>query len=253
MAMFEPDRDLAAPERSNLSPGRRATIRSYLLFRVAIGCIAVLFPLALIIIDGFFLQGAFGKRGSLSAYYHSGTRDVFVGFLITIGVFLIAYRVSAYHIDNWLSLLAGTAGVLVAMFPTDRPKSSGALSSITPLQEKLGEGAVAAVHYVAAAIFIALLCLMSVIFGIREGKRRSADRGKLPPSFWRLFHWSCAGVIVLASLYILATNRAHWFSDKYSMLIGETLAVWAFSLSWFFKGSELKLLKDSTPPEPVAA
>lgn len=236
--------DTSPPHRLDRDPQPEADryVRSYLVLRMAIGFLGIALPAVLIVCDGLFLAGDL-PRGSLSAYYHSGLRDVFVGTLFATAVFLITYKVVERGLDNTLSIAAGLAAFAVAVFPTNRP--AGSSSPRTPLQDRLGESATAAVHYVAAAAFILLLMALSICFGIREGKRkqqRPEGRASLPPTFWKRFHFGCAILIFGAVVYIgvtQATNR--W--DDYSLLIGEIVAVESFGASWLAKGLELTALR----------
>jgi hypothetical protein len=65
-----------------------------------------------------------------------------------------------------------------------------------PLQKLLGEQTVTTVHYVCATVFILSLGIITFCFGVREGRRsqqRDGHRASRSPTFWRRFHWSCAG------------------------------------------------------------
>lgn len=232
--------EVEASRRDDLAGPTGAYLRCYLLLRLVVGAVGALLPVALLIGDGIFLSGPFAVRGSLSAYYHSGMRDVFVGSLCAISVFLVTYKVFEKGLDNSLSILAGTAVLVVAVFPTDRPDRIS--SPETPLQHTLGETTVATIHYIAAAVFIVSLGIISYFFGVREGKRDPSRGQRRSPAFWRRFHWICAGAIVIALAYIAASNSFGWLPDRYSLLIGESVAVVAFGISWFAKGLERDML-----------
>ena len=58
-------------------------------------------------------------RGSLSAYYYSGVRELFVGGLCAIGVFLVIYKLPDFTRESFSSCFAGLAAVVVAVFPTE--------------------------------------------------------------------------------------------------------------------------------------
>jgi hypothetical protein len=219
-------------------PDATRYVRAYLLMRVLVGVIAVALPFALMLIDGLWFDGNRFPRTSLSAYYYSGVRELFVGALSATGVFLIAYKVAEVNLDNTLSLLAGIAVLGVALFPTDTPNDRVPL---TPLQDKLGETVVATVHYVSATVFIVALGVISYYFGRREGARAPVA-GNRPPAFWRGFHWACAGVIGAALLFILVTE-VFGTGPAESLLIGEALSVWAFGVSWLWKGLEVDMLR----------
>lgn len=226
-----------APRRNDLPPDERAKLRSYTRMRLVIGVVGLVFPFVLIALDRF-LDGRLRFRSSLSDYYFSGARDVFVGFLIAIGVFLLTYRVREVRkVENWLGSIAGLAALVVALAPMEVPRGG----SPTPLQIARGEDAVATWHYSAAITFFVAILLICVGFGIVEGKRDATTRGDLPPSFWRMFHFGCALVIAAALVYVIL-GRTAADPPAYYLLIGESVAVVAFSISWLFKGWESKVL-----------
>ncbi|MET7394362.1 hypothetical protein ABZS66_12795 [Dactylosporangium sp. NPDC005572] len=213
-------------------------LRSYLLMRAVIGLVGVALPFGLVIGDWALEHGTLLAKGSLSAYFYSGMHDVFVGSLCVTGLFLVTYKVFEHNLDNVLSGVAGVAALGVALFPTNRP--GGGAVELTPLQRELGERTVATVHYTSAAVFIVALGVMSLYFGIREG--RKDDRSDaLPPRFWRRFHWTCTAGIAAAVAFIAVSQLTGWLV-AYSLIIGETLAVLSFGASWLMKGLELRVL-----------
>jgi hypothetical protein len=222
------------PERPAASdPGAWMYVRSYLLMRLVIGLVGVLLPVSLLIGDRWFVDGRPATRGSLSAYYHSGMRDVFVAALAVIGLFLLTYMVFHYNWDNVLSMAAGLAAVGTALFPTDGGEV------LTPLQRELGESLVAGIHYACAAAFMLSLAAISWRFGTREHVR--PNRTARQQHRWWLYHRICASTVVGAVAFIVAT-QATGFWDDYSILLGEAVAALAFGLSWFVKGAELEIL-----------
>lgn len=219
-------------------------VGSYLLLRLAIGVIGVILPFALYV-GGSFLDHSWKPRGSLSAYYHSGARDLFVGCLCSVGLFLLTYMIFHRNWDNLFSIIAGVAAGGVALFPT------GGGTRLTALQEQFGEGHVKLVHFLCTGFFIGSLALISVAFGWREGRRE--DRTPAEHRKWRRFHYACAGLIVLAVLYIILTKVSH-VGDDYSLLVGEVVAVLAFGVSWLVKGAEWDVLRAAVRgPSPTAS
>ncbi len=190
--------DLLRPEVTvELRPSDREGsryVRSYLIMRLLVGALGVALPFVLVLCDGLWFDGDPFPRDSLSAYYYSGVRELFVGALTATGVFLITYKVADRGLDNTLSTLAGAAVLAVALLPTGRPSEGVAR---TALQERLGEGVVETIHFAAATVFIVSLAVISYFFGVREGAR-PARKGKRSPAFWRRYHWLCAGAIAAA-------------------------------------------------------
>jgi len=215
--------------------------RAFLNLRLGIGLLGGALPVAPVRGDVAVLEGSPTARGSLSAYYHSGMRDLFVGGLMVVGVFLVTYRVTRHRPTNRTTTAAGIAGIGVAVFPTKGLPGY----TPTPLQDYVGEGVSSTVHAVSAGAFILLLALMSFWFGrdaVRFGTpadQAPAGQARIPG--WAVYHFTCLAIILAACLFILVTKVSGVF-DQYSLLIGETAAVMAFGASWLSKGLELRRL-----------
>jgi hypothetical protein len=97
---------------------------TYLYFRIGMIGVAVLLVVAIGIerskVDCF--------QRSISAYYYTPVRAIFVGFLIAVGFTLIVYKGRTYWEDLWLNL-SGMLAPLVAVAPTT---DFGACWSIEP-------------------------------------------------------------------------------------------------------------------------
>ena len=225
-------------------------VRSFLAMRVFVGVLGILLPLMLVFVDWAGYDASPFPRDSLSAYYYSGMRDVFIWILSSTGVFLITYKIAEWNLDNATSIAAGIAAVLIPQFPTGRP--SHPVVALTPLQDAIGETAAKTVHFTAAAIFLVALAVLSAFFGYREGKRPPRVGTHFPPRFWKWFHWGCTGVMALALLWIVVTMIAGW--PSYALLIGEWVSAWAFGASWLAKGAEIDMLfgvpKPPVPQQP---
>ncbi len=240
-------RDAGPPRREGLDGAERLYLRCYLWQRILIGALGMLLPIILVLCDWWLLSGSFAARGSMSAYYFSGMRDAFVGVLFAIAVFLVTYKAFDVGPENFATMIAGLAAIVVALFPTDGPHDVGGSFPPTPLQKSLGEAKVADVHYGAAITLLVLLALMSALFGVKEGARPPVA-GHLPPPFWRWFHIGCATLIGLALVYALIAQQWQVLNVRESLLIGEGVAVFTFGLSWLCKGAERGMLGGSVPP-----
>src|SRR3989442_7994060 len=88
---------------------------SYLTLRKAIGIIGLLLPFVLSL--GKILFESSGLETSISAYYYTSMRNVFVGSLCAIGVFLLSYR--GFDVRDEIAGKVGCLfAVLTALFPT---------------------------------------------------------------------------------------------------------------------------------------
>lgn len=232
-------------DMSNRSDPAVLYVRSYLLTRTVVGIMGILLPLVFILGEAYFLKGGVHIRGSLSAYYHTSMRDIFVAGLCVIGFLLITYMSGLTRTwDFWLSLVAGVAVIFVVFFPTRRPGlSSGApLCGITPepagcspVQQELGEDLVAGIHFVSAVVFILGLAWISFLFARREKKYRSQPMARVQ----RICGWTILGAVAWVILGELLEIEIGELTPLY---LGEVISVWAFGVSWLLKGLDLRRL-----------
>ncbi|MBB4688960.1 DUF998 domain-containing protein [Amycolatopsis jiangsuensis] len=204
-------------------------VRSYLFLRRAIGVLGIALPI--VVIAGKQLLEGGDLLGSLSSYYYSDLRNVFVGILCAIGVFLISYR--GYGVlDDVAGNIAAVAAIGVALFPT------------TPASPTPGQHAIGIAHLVFATIFfltLAFFCLFlfTKIDGAAPSRRKTS----------RNVVYRVCGIVMLASL-VLIVVIGQFFADAtaawHPTLWLESLAVVAFGAAWLVKGETL--LPDR--PEP---
>lgn len=97
---------------------------SYLTLRKAVGILGIIFPIVLIV-GSVICCGCSEVQSSISAYYHTGMRNLFVGLLCAIGLFLFAYR-GYDSADAITGNIACLFALGVAFFPTsfDGPLTS---------------------------------------------------------------------------------------------------------------------------------
>lgn len=227
------------------SDPRALYARSYLITRLAVGALGVALPTLMFLIEAPLLRGAWEVRGSLSAYYHSGARDLFVGALCITGFLLITYMSAQKKTwDFVLSSLAGVGAIGVALLPTMRPGLTeqalrcGARTDVVPagctqLQQALGERAVAAVHFGCAVVFIVTLAFICLLFSRREHKyTRREGRAR--------FHLLCMVTIFVAIAWF---GIGHWLDIELfglkPLYVTEVASVYAFGASWLVKGWDL--------------
>src|SRR5215471_5273461 len=100
---------MVATQNPPLKEAVRDIVASYLFQRRGIGLIGVTLPFVLVL--GYDLsEGHFALRGSISSYYYTDMRNVFVGSMCAIGVFLLCYRYDL--LDDVLSSIAGLLAIL---------------------------------------------------------------------------------------------------------------------------------------------
>jgi hypothetical protein len=230
--------------------------RSYLFLRRGVGVIGVGLPIVLVI-GTMILDWHLGILDSISAYYYSVTRNIFVGSLCAIAIFLICYRYE--HLDDFVSTVAGASAIGVALFPTTPDKATGQQMVIGIL------------HGLFAGIFFGTLA----IFALWIFRKTDQKKGKLPPNSQHknangtieiydnrtrrkkqrdIVYLICGITIVvclvllilIALVQLLFLSGNPWLQPLHLVLVLESLAIWAFGIAWFVKG-ETFILKD--PPK----
>jgi hypothetical protein len=248
---------LASPV-SLLGRERNQLIVSYMFLRKTVGWIGCLLPIVLIAGNMIFFTSA--RPGSMSGYYYTPMRNVFVGALCALGVFLAAY--DGYdEVDRWITNIAGFCAIGVAFFPT-RPSvcAAHARTCAAPAVTHLSSGQQAAgvIHLFAAAVTFIALGLMALRFAkpartpnglammsrirrglglARPGDDQRPPRKRTRDAIYRACGFTILCCVVLAALSNLlpASVKAGWPL----LFIFEALAVFVFGVSWFVKGQTL--------------
>ena len=208
-------------------------LRAYYRIRQALGILGFILPLILVV-GGVMMIG--GVEPSISDYYHTVMRDVFVGVMCAIGLFLICYTGYAKAPDEWLSddaitTVSGIAAFGVGMFPNEGPDPD---TVKTILQQILGHKGAVTGHYVSATGFFVGLAYMCIARFTKTGDRRRA-------MIYRVSGWLIVVLAVLAIGASVAKNSQWgWLTqfviDNDVVLWLEALAVWAFAFAWLTKG-----------------
>jgi hypothetical protein len=193
---------------------------AYRLLRRIVGLLGVFLPIILLL-WGFALSGWGVVLPSISDYYGLRTRDALVGILFTIGWFLFSYE--GY---DWRDAVAGKLACLFALCVALFPNSG------TPTEEHI--------HFVSALLLFLTLAYFSLFLFTKSAPvmtLRKVQRNAV---------YRVCGVIMLVAMALVglyyqlpdanplaALHPAFWL---------ETIALWAFGVSWFVKGETL--LKD---------
>ena len=192
---------------------------SYLALRNAIGWIGILLPFVLM--GGLFL--IFNEKviqKTISQYYHTGMRDVFVGSICAIALFLFFYK----GYNKWedrTATLAGFFAIGIAWFPTTQ---SGPLD----LAGKI--------HLICASVFFIILAGFSLFFFTITAAHPTRRKVK------RNIIYVICGVIMIVCLVSIVIFYNFFLTDNpdsYFVFWAETVTLIAFGVSWITKGGTL--------------
>jgi len=228
-------------------------VLSYTRVRTALGLLGMALPLVLLI-GGIFFEDD-GLAPSISDFYHTTYRDIFVGTMVAIGVFLISYRGYAPSDrdrlpDDVLATIAGIGAFGTAFFPNELPPhvlaAYGDLSdpanwqevpATTVFQRMVGIRTAPYFHYVFATMFFGSLALFCFVKFARHSK----------VAWRRRLYLSCGWIILGALALAFVASMLKIFGPETSPLVQfvkgspvifwlEAIGVWAFGLSWLIKG-----------------
>ncbi|PRY35818.1 DUF998 domain-containing protein [Umezawaea tangerina] len=194
-------------------------VHSYLFLRRAIGFVGVLLPFVVVV--GSLLAGD-GLLDSISGYYYSPMRNVFVGAMCAVGVFLLSYR-GYDRLDNTTATVAGFAAIGVGLFPTT-PEGGH-----TPLQ-----GVVGVLHLVFAAFFFLPLAYFCLVLFRKSDKSRPTVR-----KVQRNRVYAVSGAVILGCLALIVVVNLFPDTGLHPALWLESAAILAFGFAWLTKGEAI--------------
>lgn len=213
-------------------------VLSYLTLRKAVGFLGISLPIV-IAIGAVLIGDCSGLQDSISDYHNTAMRDVFVGILCAIALFLSAY--SGYDkLDFWIAKITGFLGFVVALLPDDPDLDN----PCTIVCQQNIPGWMSTVHFISAALFLLLLSYFSIFLFTKSSQSKSEQtpEKKKRNLIYKICGFTIIGCLVLLAIYFFSPSLKAKFGDYSPVYIFETLALWAFGISWIVKGEFI--LKD---------
>jgi cytochrome bd-type quinol oxidase subunit 2 len=215
----------------------RSIVLSYLQLRKLIGFLGVLLPF--VCVAGSFRFAHIEMQNSISMYYYSNMRDVFVGILICVSLFLITYQ--GYEtVDNIVTNVTGVMGAGIALFPCGNPAFHDPVGIFM-----LPNSTTNWFHLSSAATFFILLAINSIWLFTKSDKPVRKHSRK----YYRNIVYCVCGIVILACMAALVPVMifcsADFMNRTYIILALEIIMLFAFGASWLVKGGSL--LKDERP------
>jgi hypothetical protein len=246
-------------------PGSNQLVRNYMTLRKAIGWIGILLPFVVFlgnwIIFSHHVAGCLAPTGnklpdSLSGYYYSHMRDVFVGGMWAAGVFLFFYT-GHDTFARVATNVAGLAAIGIALFPTMPPTDEflqtnicGPVTAIV-LQPAPHGSAIGIVHVACLCGLMLMIALMAWRFTrqytdeqiarMTDDDREIEENQNLKRRNNRIY-WGCVAALVAAGAFAVIQEFAFTGPIKSEapwLLYAETVAFLAFGTAWFVKGRAL--------------
>jgi len=203
------------------------SVFSYRALRKAVGIIAIALPFAVAIPIGILKDTL---EPSISCYYYTGTRNIFVGSLCAVGMFMLCCR--GYDLyDEIAGIFSAICAIGVAFFPTDPVPCNG--------QSNVHVGTI---HWIFALLLFLTLAVFCLFLFTMSAQNHTVTRKKLQ----RNVAYRICGVVILLSMALIALlsylHVDYLPGGLGSEFLFETTSLWAFGAAWLIKGETF--LKD---------
>lgn len=243
-----------------LPPNDDPMIKSYLKLRRLLGWLGILLPFFLI--AGSLFQHV-SIQNSISAFYYTAMRDLFVGTLAAMGLFLICYPGYKEPDDklseSLITTIGGIAVLLVGAFPTGTYEQIQQACTVCPscIPSVLNifgwymcchNAIVSGAHLACAALFFFIMGYMSAIrfVKIRKPDGTYPKQNELYREEEKLIYkicgytvWVCLAVMFLYFILVLIVGESKDPFKSFPMLfVFESIGLIAFGIAWLRKGKE---------------
>lgn len=205
-------------------------IISYLTQRKLLGYLGVLLPF--LVYFGSQLDGCTAVQNSISAYYFTNVREIFVATLAALALFFVTYK-GYNRLDNVLTNLAGFLALNIAIFPSMRETTETIHYLFTFVSPRITD----LIHLCSASTFFMILAFISFFVFTKTGNSPMTSR-----KISRNRVYQVCGILIFISLVIMGVvenlpNEIKLYLHKYRPIFAfESLSLFAFGASWLVKG-----------------
>lgn len=222
----------------------KSIVISYMHLRTLIGVLGILLPF--VCVFGSLPYNGFVVQDSISMHYYTNMRDIFVGILIGVALFLMTYK-GYERIDNVVTNLTGAFAIGIACFPCINPDWTEPVSLLL-----LPNSVTNIIHTLSALSFFSLLAANSIWIFTKSSRPVEKDSRKYRRN--QLFVacgaaiFACIGILIPVTIF---TSDAFRKESRITLVL-EIVMLVAFGVSWLVKGGAI--LPDlKTSPEEVGA
>jgi hypothetical protein len=205
-------------------------VLTYLALRKAVGFVALGLPFVLAI-PWWFIRQPHMLQSSISAYYYTGMRNLFVGSLCAISMFMLCAR--GYDIqDEIAGVFSSLCALGVAFFPTT--------PQCHPTRRQFDVGVA---HFTfATLLFLTLAYFCLVLFKMSAEGHTITRQKRQRNQVYTICGCAIIGSLFLIVLIQILLKRTYLIGHLGTLFCFETTALFAFGIAWLTKGEAF--LKD---------
>lgn len=206
-------------------------VLSYLTVRKLIGILGFFLP-AMLVVGSIILGTCEEIQPSISNYYHTAMRDVFVGYMCSLSIFLLSYK--GYDLtDRVVSAFAGTFGLILALFPTTFK------TPIIPCNIQCNVShpdLIGILHLVSAGLFLISLACFSLFLFTKGETNPTPEKLIRNRIYTGVAYLMFVCIAILIMFFALPEAVRKPLEVLKPVFFLESVAVMAFGVSWLTKG-----------------
>jgi hypothetical protein len=218
--------------------GNPPEIISYYTMRRAIGVLGITLPLIMVIGSSLF-GGCKEVQMSISAYYHTNMRNIFVGYNCAVALFLYAYRG-----HDWMDNLSGYMGCIFVLGVAFLPCNIGASDTGCLIPVKEQNPLVGQLHNLSALLYFMVLIVYSLFLFPRTHRDLLTGEKMTMGNMKRrrnVVYYVCgslmAAALFLIILYMFVLKYHYADLKRLNPVFWlECVVLLSFGVSWLTKG-----------------
>lgn len=217
---------------------RKSIEGSYFRLRLLIAVIGIGFPFVMFTMG---LWKGCAVQTSMSAYYHTPMRDVFVGLMFMLAATLYLYKGYSQR-ENIALNISALGASMVALFPVGLPKAPVPNLCLRAAEQDFAPflHAVGGFAFFLGGAFVCIFC----------GRETLALLPDQAAARFRRHYLMLGAMMVAAPVAAMILTVAGNIRDYY-VLIVEGLGEWTFAIYWLVKTSEISKIIEAKEPTPA--
>jgi hypothetical protein len=207
---------------------------SFMALRKAVGSLGIALPFV-VWVGSYLFGNCDGIKPSISDYYYTNMREIFVGILCAISLFLFTYK-GYSKLDNWSANIAAFFALGIAFFPTTFFEGINCEKNVDNFITTSNSSII---HFTSATIFFLTLAFMSICLFTKTNNQNQANALTQEKLIRNKIYIGCGWTIICSLVIILLHQKDILPSSLPITFIFETVALVSFGISWLIKGEAL--------------